>query len=219
MNMIKKLRGFFVTLGVLLALFIPVILIFLRRRPPGGAEVVDDARETLEQVREVVAEVVQDQGDRKERAKAAREKLGKIVSGTLTLAFCFMISLAMATPAIATGQEIYIPESYDELVEYYLAAVEVAQEYQALYEEAEAEVTRLLGQVGILETEVERLAGYIERHCRPEWGLSGGMIVTGDGAGWSLGVARRRGMWSWEAGVVGGDSFGLTGGVTVWWLW
>lgn len=224
--MIKKLRGFFVTLGVLLALFIPVILIFLRRRPPGGADVVEDARGTLEQVREVVAEVVQDQGDRKERAKAAREKLEKILSGTLVLTLCFVVflgplaSLAMATPTTATGQP-YIPESYDELVEYYLAAVEVAQEYQALYEEAEAEVTRLLGQVGILETEVERLAGYIERHCRPEWGLSGGLAVTGEGAWWNLGVARRQGAWSWEAGVVGsvggGNSFGVSGGVT-WWL-
>jgi len=133
----------------------------------------------------------------------------------------------MATPATATGQP-YIPESYDELVEYYLAAVETAQEYRVLYEEAEVEVTRLLGQVVILDAEVERLADYIERHCLPAWGLSGGMMVTGEGARWSLGVARRRGAWSWEAGVVGsvggGNSFGVSGGVTWWlrwpgWLW
>ena len=223
--MIKKLRRFFITLGVLAVLIIPVILVFLRRRPPGGAEVVDDARETLEQVREVVAEVVQDQGDRQERAEKAKEKLQKILTGTLVLALCFAVSagvsLGTATPAMATptGQP-YIPESYDELVEYYLAAVETAQEYRVLYEEAEVEVTRLLGQVVLLDDEVERLAGYIERQSRPEWGLTGGLAVTGEGAWWNLGVARRQGAWSWEAGVVGnvgGNSFGVSGGVT-WWL-
>jgi len=50
---------------------------------------------------------------------------------------------------------VYIPDDYDELVEYYLAAVDVAREYQALCEAAEANVDRLLTQVDALTAECE----------------------------------------------------------------
>jgi len=211
---IKKIRKFFTSLGVLATLIIPVVLIFLRRRSSDSAEVVDDARETLKQVREVVAEAVQVQGNRKERAEIAKEKLQKIMSGTLVLVLCFIA----AFPAMAIDQKVYIPESYDELLEYYLAAVEVAQEYQKLYEEAEAEVTRLLSQIEILDAEVERLVGYIDRYCRPAWGLTGGLEVTGQGPQWILGVIRKKGAISVGAGIGGGagDAFSVWGEVGLW---
>lgn len=211
--MIRKLRKFFTALGLLTALVVPIAMVFLRRRTPGNVDAVEDARKTLEQVQGVVAEAIRAQGDRQARAEAAKKKLEKIMTGALVLALCLV-----TFPAMATGQDIYIPESYDELLEYYLAAIEVAQEYRALYEEAEAEVDRLLGQIEILDTEVERLAKYIERHCQPAWGLTAGIDLA-DGARWQLGVSRKSGILSFGGGVSGGDEgdeFGVWGSMTLW---
>ena len=202
MNLWKKIKS---ALWAILGLLAAFLLFWRRKEPPE----VEEARKTVTEAKKTAGEIVREKAEREKKAVELKNRLKKITTGTLILVFL------ICTPA--TAGDIYIPEDHDELVEYYLAAVEVAQEYQALYEEAEAEVTRLLGQVVLLDDEVERLAGYIERQSRPEWGLTGGLRLTGRGAGWTLGVARRQGMFSWGLAITGGDSFGVEAGVTVWW--
>lgn len=199
---LKKLKNvLFALLG-----FLAALLLFWRRKEPPG---IEEARQVVTEAKKTAGEIVREKAEREKKAAELKERLKKITTGTLVLVFLICSS--------AAGQNVYTPESYDELVEYYLAAVEVAQEYQRLYEAAEADVDRLLAQVDALAAEVERLAGHVEHYRRPAWGLSGGLRLTGRGAGWALGVSRRQGMFSWTLGVAGGDSFGVEVGVTVWW--
>ena len=76
---------------------------------------------------------------------------------------------------MAQDIEIYIPEDYEKLVEYYKATVEVAMEYQRLYEAAEADVGRLLEENARLSEQLEIMIQY---HRQRRLGLTVGGIIS-----------------------------------------
>ena len=83
----------------------------------------------------------------------------------------------VCVPVMAAQDDvyIYIPDSYEELVEYYKAVAEVAIEYQRLYEEAEADVGRLLEENRKLSEQLEIMIQYTRK---PKIGLTAGGIIS-----------------------------------------
>ena len=160
MNLWKKIKSALWAILGLLAAF----LLFLRRKEPPE---VEEARKTVTEAKKTAGEIVREKAEREKKAVELKNRLKKITTGTLILVFL------ICTPA--TARDIYIPEDYDELVEYYLAAVEVALEYQRLYEAAETDIDRLLEENQKLSEQLELM---IEYNRKRRLGLTAGAIVS-----------------------------------------
>ena len=113
------------------------------------------------------------------------------------------------------ARETALKEGYRQLYLEIEADLRLTRELSARKDEI---ITAREKEITAREREIEVLRYKLERSSQA-WGLTGGLRLTGQGAGWTLGVARRRGMFSWTLGLVGGDSFGVEAGVTVWWPW
>ena len=113
------------------------------------------------------------------------------------------------------ARETALKEGYRQLYLETEADLRLTRELSARKDEI---ITAREKEITAREREIEVLRYKLERSSQA-WGLTGGLRLTGQGAGWTLGVARRRGMFSWTLGLVGGDSFGVEAGVTVWWPW
>jgi|GEM_PF-5280269 len=173
--------------------------------------------------------------EQKEKVEDWRERKNRWKSrGSMMLVLCML--LVAATPAWA-GADLYSDLTREELIEALIEAEELLDEadrrlareeelkeqYKALYLEAEEDLRvarEFSGQkdeiIAGQRREIEFLQYRLDRRNQA-WGLTGGVVVTGQAANWTLGVSRRRGSLSWTLGVAGGDSSGVTGGVT-WWL-
>ena len=120
-------------------------------------------KSTLKESEKTAKNVEKNKKEREAKAEELKNKLKKITTGTLILVFLFCL------PAKA----IYIPETYDEAIECYLATVAVAKEYQELYEAAEADVNQLLEENSKLSKELE----YMIEYTQPRLSLSAGALV------------------------------------------
>lgn len=162
MNLWKKIKNaLWAILGLLAAIFL-----FLRQKKP---PLVEKAEQVLDESKKTVGEIVKNKKEREKEAADLKEKLKKITTGTLILVFLF------CTPVMAQDIEIYIPKDYDELVEYYKATVEVALEYQRLYEAAETDVGRLLEENHKLSEQLEIMIQYNRQR---RLGLTVGGIIS-----------------------------------------
>ena len=163
MNLCKRIKNaLWAILGVLAA----ILLFWRQKKPP----IVEKAEQVLDEGKKTAGEIVKNKKEREKEAADLKEKLKKITTGTLILVFLFCAS-AMAAEDI----EIYIPKDYEKLVEYYQAVAEVAIEYQRLYEEAEADVDRLLEENRKLSEQLELM---IEYNRQRRLGLTAGGIVS-----------------------------------------
>ena len=135
-------------------------LLFWRKSEPENTK---EAKKVLDESKKTAGEIVKNKKEREKEAADLKEKLKKITTGTLILI------LIMCLPVMA-----YVPKDYDEAIEYYQAAVEVALEYQKLYEQAEADINRLLEQSSKLSKELELVLQY----NKPVLGLTAGVIVS-----------------------------------------
>lgn len=152
-------------LWAILGLLAAIFLFWRQKRPPD----MEKAEQVLDESKKSVAEIAKNKANREKQAADLKERLKKITTGTLILVFLICV------PVKAQDIEIYIPDSYEELVEYYRATVEVALEYQRLYEQAEADVDRLLRENAKLSEQLEIMIQY---HRKPKVGLTAGAIVS-----------------------------------------
>jgi len=162
-NLCKRIKN---ALWAILSVLAAILLFWRQKKPPA----VEKAEQTLDESKKTAGEIVKNKKEREKEAADLKEKLKKITTGTLILVFLFCAS-AMAAEDI----EIYIPKDYEKLVEYYQAVAEVAIEYQRLYEEAEADVDRLLEENRKLSEQLELM---IEYNRQRRLGLTAGGIVS-----------------------------------------
>lgn len=156
---VRWIKQFFGTLAALI-----VGLLFLsRKRDP---EVVEEGKKAIKESRVTAGEIL-------DRQKARKEKAEKMKAGLLVLLVCGLVFAG----ARAAQAEIYIPATYDEAVEYYLAALE-------LYEGAEADVDRLLAENNRLTVALENMVQYRQ----PRWNLFTGVFITSGAPGIYLGL-------------------------------
>ena len=125
----------------------------------------------LDESKKTADEITKNKADRERQAADLKDKLRKITTGTLILVFLFCVPVMAAQDDVY----IYIPDSYEELVEYYKAVAEVALEYQRLHEEAEADVGRLLEENRKLSEQLEIMIQYTRK---PKIGLTAGGIIS-----------------------------------------
>ena len=163
MNLCKRIKN---ALWAILSVLAAILLFWRQKKPPA----VEKAEQTLDESKKTAGEIVKNKKEREKEAADLKEKLKKITTGTLILVFLFCAS-AMAAEDI----EICIPKDYEKLVEYYQAVAEVAIEYQRLYEEAEADVDRLLEENRKLSEQLELM---IEYNRQRRLGLTAGGIVS-----------------------------------------
>ena len=162
MNLWEKTKNaLWAILGLLAAIFL-----FLRQKKP---PLVEKAEQVLDESKKTADEITKNKADREKQAADLKEKLKKITTGTLILVFLFCV------PVMAQDIEIYIPEDYEKLVEYYKATVEVAMEYQRLYEAAEADVGQLLEENRKLSEQLEIMIQYNRQR---RLGLTVGGIIS-----------------------------------------
>jgi len=162
-NLCKRIKN---ALWAILGLLAAILLFWRQKKPPA----VEKAEQTLDESKKTAGEIVENKKEREKEAADLKEKLKKITTGTLILVFLFCAS-AMAAEDI----EIYIPKDYEKLVEYYQAVAEVAIEYQRLYEEAEADVDRLLEENRKLSEQLELMIDYNQRN---RLGLTAGALIS-----------------------------------------
>ena len=146
-------------LCAILGLLVGFLLFWRKSDNPNAKEV----KKVLDESEKASKNVEKSKKEREAKAEELKDKLKKITTGTLILVFLF----CMKTSAIN------IPQTYDEAIEYYLATVEVAKEYQELYEAAEADVNQLLEENSKLSKELE----YMLEYTQPRLSLSAGALV------------------------------------------
>ena len=146
-------------LCAILGLLVGFLLFWRKSDNPNAKEV----KKVLDESEKASKNVEKSKKEREAKAEELKDKLKKITTGTLILVFLFCL------PAKA----IYIPETYDEAIECYLATVAVAKEYQELYEAAEADVNQLLEENSKLSKELE----YMLEYTQPRLSLSAGALV------------------------------------------
>lgn len=152
-------------LWAILGLLAAILLFWRQKKPP----IIKKAEQTLDESKKTASEIVKEKAEREKQATDLKERLKKITTGTLILVFLVCV------PVMAQDIEIYIPDSYEELVEYYKATVEVALEYQRLYEAAEADVDRLLAENAKLSEQLETMIKYNRQR---RLGLTAGGIIS-----------------------------------------
>lgn len=162
MNLWKKIKN---ALWAILGLLAAIFLFWRQKKPP----LVEKAEQVLDEGKKTAGEIVKEKAEREKQATDLKEKLKKITTGTLILVFLACV------PVMAQDIEIYIPEDYEKLVEYYKAVAEVAIEYQRLYEEAEADVGRLLEENARLSEQLEIMIQYNRQR---RLGLTVGGIIS-----------------------------------------
>jgi len=162
-NLCKRIKN---ALWAILSVLAAILLFWRQKKPPA----VEKAERALDESKKTTGEIVKEKAEREKQATDLKEKLKKITTGTLILVFLICV------PVMAQDDvEIYIPKDYEKLVEYYKATVEVAMEYQRLYEAAEADVGRLLEENRKLSEQLEIMIKYNRQH---RLGLTAGAIIS-----------------------------------------
>lgn len=73
-----------------------------------------------------------------------------------------LLALALTLSPVALAQEGFAPD-YEQLLQLYREAIEIAHQYKELYEEAEASNEVLLAQIEQLNSQIKNLTATVER--------------------------------------------------------
>ena len=117
----------------------------------------------------------------------------------------------MTSAPVLAANDLYIPESYEELRELYILADqeiwerdELIREYQVLVEDYEnllRELKMLIKRLQEISEEKDLTIAAQEQiitlHKKPTWGITGGLTVSGE-LGYNLGIIRLRDWWGWQ---------------------
>jgi hypothetical protein len=124
---------------------------------------------------------------RREAAKKLEDRLRALMQGGLTLVLICLLAVVPLGTVFAA--EPYVPQSYEELTQYYREALALLGEYHKLLAEAEASNLALLKANEELRSLVERQQQVIvEDVGRRRFGAVGGVILFQQGPGVLLGV-------------------------------
>ena len=140
---------------------------------------IKEAKKTVGESKKTVGEIIENKKRREHHAEELKEKLKKITTGTLILVLCLCFCLSV------WATDYYIPETYEEAIEYYMAAVESALDYQEKYEQAEADNDRLLLINQELARQLEVMIQY--KQSKQRFGLTAGVIML-DRPGFYIGI-------------------------------
>ena len=178
--MLQKIKGFFATVGGYLLAALFAMLWFLSIGNSGDA-VRDDVRERAEEEKRVADQEKESSENRQNRAERAEKKRNRFILPILILFLC-------ASTVAYAGENLFIPDTYDELREYYIELWDLSEEYRALYYEAEASVKALQESNDRLQQIIADQQAYIDSLRRPKFGVSAGGSWTPSGWGANAGL-------------------------------
>lgn len=203
----------------------------------GGQKTQERINEKNQEIQEKEKEIDQAVGERRQRTEtliredekqqaaieAWRKRKNRWKSrGSLMLILCML--LVVARPAWAGVEDRFEGLSREELIEIIIEAenlldeadqlltreIELKEYYKQLYLEVEAD----LRAVRELSGQKDEIIASLEKSNRA-WGVVGG-VELGNSFQWRLGVARKKGIISFGAGIGGGDGFSVWGEVGLW---
>lgn len=175
-KILPKVKEWLATIGgFILAAVFALCWAFGAKR--AGSDICDDARERAEDERDIAEQQKTASESRQKRAERAEKKRNKFI---LPILLCVLLTAFM--PARAAG-ELYIPDNYAELREYYIELWDLCEEYRQLYHEAEASVKALQESNERLQQIIADQQAYIEQLKRPKIGVLGGATWSPAGLG------------------------------------
>jgi hypothetical protein len=192
--MFNKLSALLNSLGaVLLAVGIGIVGWFLRGKLSGSGKT---------QVAPVVNPLpgeasapldVEAQKTRQEQAKELDKRYQKLYGGGLSLLlFVLIVLIPLAVPFGAMAQEPVVPQSYEELVQYYKESLSLLTEYRKLYMEAEQANAVLLKANAELRVLAEKQQSVIVQNDeKRRLSLLGGVTLAPEAVGLLFGVQLR----------------------------
>ena len=177
---LRKVKDFFLTIGgYLLAAVFALLWAFSKH---SGSNVCDDARERAADEQEIAEKEQNASVSRQNRAGQAEKKRNRFILPVLLLVLLWSI-----LPVKAAG-ELFVPDSYAELREYYIELWDLSEEYRGLYLEAETSVKALQESNERLQQIIQEQQAYIESLKRPKIGVMGGGQWTPQGWGAGAGL-------------------------------
>ena len=178
-KILPKVKEWLATIaGFILAAVFALCWAFGAKR--AGSDICDDARERAEDERDIAEQQKPLLRAARNAQNAPKKKRNKFILPVL-----IFVLLGAFLPARAAG-ELYIPDNYAELREYYIELWDLCEEYRQLYFEA-----RHAGFAGI-KSAFSRSSPISRRISkalkRPRFGLTGGGQWTPQGWGANVGV-------------------------------
>ena len=136
-------------------------------------QMIDDIKQEVLKEKTTVEQVKKNREERLKKHKELQDRMNRFFSIVLIFTILSVVALAGEPPP-----DLYIPDSYEELVEMYKEAVMIAIEYQQLYMEAETDNELLLKSIENLQKLIEAQQEIINRYLRNDLKLSAGLNIV-----------------------------------------
>ena len=137
-------------------------------------QMIEDIKQEVVREKKTVEQVKKNREERLKKHKELQDRMNKFFSIVLIFAILSVAALAGEPPP-----NLYIPDSYEELVEMYKEAVLLAIEYQQLYLEAEQDIEVLVRSNENLQKLIEAQREIIEALLkRKGFGIVTGLNIT-----------------------------------------
>lgn len=136
-------------------------------------QMIEDIEQEVVREKKTVEQVKKNREERLKKHKELQDRMNRF--------FCIFLVFTILSVAALAGKpppDLYIPDSYEELVEMYKEAVMIAIEYQQLYLEAEADNEILLKSIENLQKLIEAQQEIIDRYLRNDLKLSAGLNIV-----------------------------------------
>ena len=136
-------------------------------------QMIEEIEQEVLKEKTTVEQVKKNREERLKKHKELQDRINRFFSIVLIFAILSVTALAGEPPP-----NLYIPDSYEELVEMYKEAVLLAIEYQQLYLEAETDNEILLKSIENLQKLIEAQQEIIDRYLRNDLKLSAGLNIV-----------------------------------------
>jgi len=137
-------------------------------------QMIEDIEQEVVREKKTVEQVKKNREERLKKHKELQDRMNRF--------FGIFLIFAILSVAVLAGEpppELYIPDSYEELVEMYKEAVMIAIEYQQLYLEAEQDIEVLVRSNENLQKLIEVQREIIEKLLkRKGFGIITGLNIT-----------------------------------------
>jgi len=137
-------------------------------------QMIEDIEQEVVREKKAVEQVKKNREERLKKHKELQDRMNRF--------FGILLIFAILSVAVLAGEpppDLYIPDSYEELVEMYKEAVMIAIEYQQLYLEAEQDIEVLVRSNENLQRLIEAQREIIEALLkRKGFGIVTGLNIT-----------------------------------------
>lgn len=137
-------------------------------------QMIEDIEQEVVREKKTVEQVKKNREERLKKHKDLQDRMNRF--------FGIFLIFAILSVAVLAGEpppDLYIPDSYEELVEMYKEAVMIAIEYQQLYLEAEQDIEVLVRSNENLQKLIEAQREIIEELLRRKgFGIITGLNIT-----------------------------------------